>query len=149
MSDLIAAITLHQPFASLIAVGAKPYETRSWRAPASLIGQRVAIHAGKNRTEGADLIEELFEPWEDEPDPTFVALCVAGIGSPDDLPYGAVVCTAVLSRCVPTETVSLLEQDFGDLTPGRWAWRLDGVVEEAGAVLAAIDRSLLRGPGEL
>ena len=40
------AITLHQPWASLVAVGAKTVETRSWKPPC--IGERIAIQAGKN-----------------------------------------------------------------------------------------------------
>lgn len=40
------AITVWQPWASLIAIGAKPYEFRGWKPPKSLIGQRLAIHAG-------------------------------------------------------------------------------------------------------
>ncbi len=39
------ALTVYQPWASLIMAGAKPYEFRGWRAPRSLIGQRVVIHA--------------------------------------------------------------------------------------------------------
>ena len=41
------AITLHQPWASLIALGVKTVETRSWPASARLVGQTIAIHAGK------------------------------------------------------------------------------------------------------
>lgn len=43
------AITLHQPWASLIACGAKPYETRSFPPPAGLIGRRIAIHAAARK----------------------------------------------------------------------------------------------------
>ncbi|ARM12084.1 MULTISPECIES: ASCH domain-containing protein [Rhizobium] len=43
---MMKALTVWQPWASLIAIGAKPYEFRGWRPPASLIGQRLAIHAG-------------------------------------------------------------------------------------------------------
>jgi hypothetical protein len=45
------ALTLYQPWASLIMVGAKPFEFRGWnpreRGPAyaALIGQRIVIHA--------------------------------------------------------------------------------------------------------
>ena len=46
------ALTLHQPWASLIACGAKRIETRSWPPPKSLIGKRIAIHAGIG--DGAD-----------------------------------------------------------------------------------------------
>lgn len=41
------AITLHSPWAELIAYGGKQIETRSWPAPASAIGQPIAIHSGK------------------------------------------------------------------------------------------------------
>ena len=41
------AITLHQPWASLIALGIKTVETRSLPAPALLVGQTIVIHAGK------------------------------------------------------------------------------------------------------
>ncbi len=41
------AITLHQPWASLITLGVKTVETRSWPAPERLLGQTIAIHAGK------------------------------------------------------------------------------------------------------
>lgn len=39
------ALTIWQPWASLIIAGAKPYEFRKWRAPRSIIGQRIVIHA--------------------------------------------------------------------------------------------------------
>ncbi|MHB8272006.1 ASCH domain-containing protein [Bradyrhizobium sp.] len=41
------AISLWQPWASLIACGAKPFETRHWAPPRELIGQTIAIHAAK------------------------------------------------------------------------------------------------------
>ena len=40
------AITILQPYASLIVAGAKQYETRSWDTPYRGI---IAIHAGKNK----------------------------------------------------------------------------------------------------
>lgn len=55
------AISLWQPWASLIACGAKPYETRDWAPPASLIGQPIAIHAAKKIDRGAaEFAEELM-----------------------------------------------------------------------------------------
>ena len=41
------ALTLHQPWATLIALGIKTIETRSWPPPRNLMGQTVAIHAGR------------------------------------------------------------------------------------------------------
>src|SRR4051794_23151938 len=46
VSELVLpAITLWQPWACLIEIGAKRYETRSRPPPRKLIGQRIAIHA--------------------------------------------------------------------------------------------------------
>jgi hypothetical protein len=52
------AISLWQPWASLIACGAKPYETRSWAPPPDLIGQTIAIHAAKKIDKGAAAFAE-------------------------------------------------------------------------------------------
>jgi hypothetical protein len=56
------ALTIWQPWASLIMLGAKPYEFRRWnyalRAP-GLAGQRIVIHAGSrpiHRAEVRDII---------------------------------------------------------------------------------------------
>lgn len=43
------ALTIWQPWASLIIAGAKPYEFRGWRVPQPLIGQRVVIHAAARK----------------------------------------------------------------------------------------------------
>jgi hypothetical protein len=43
------ALTVHQPFASLIIAGAKPFEFRSRRPPAALIGKRIVIHASARK----------------------------------------------------------------------------------------------------
>lgn len=59
------ALTIWQPWASLIMIGAKPFEFRRWPAPKSLIGQRVVIHAGARAVrwvEVADLLARLGDP---------------------------------------------------------------------------------------
>lgn len=43
------ALTIWQPWASLIMAGAKPYEFRSWRPPAWLIGQQLVVHAAARK----------------------------------------------------------------------------------------------------
>lgn len=48
------ALTIWQPWASLIIAGAKPYEFRGWRAPRSLIGQRIVIHAAARKIDGEE-----------------------------------------------------------------------------------------------
>lgn len=42
----LRALTIWQPWAALIMIGAKPWEWRRWPAPENLIGQRMVIHAG-------------------------------------------------------------------------------------------------------
>lgn len=59
------ALTIWQPWASLINIGAKPFEFRRWPAPKVLIGQRVVIHAGARAVrwvEVADLLARLGDP---------------------------------------------------------------------------------------
>ncbi len=116
------AITLWQPWASLIAIGAKPIETRSWYAPQALVGQRLAIHAAA-RPVPASLIVELSATLKDH------GLLL------QHLPHGAIVATAILEWC---NRVVALENDwatttngrvvpvdlFGDFTVGRYLWKL-------------------------
>ena len=49
------ALTLWQPWASLVVAGAKPYEFRSWRPPASIVGERIVIHAGARKPNPAEV----------------------------------------------------------------------------------------------
>lgn len=63
------ALTIWQPWATLIAIGAKPYEFRGWVPPKSIRGQRIAIHAGARpvrKLEVVTLIQRLASQ-EDEP----------------------------------------------------------------------------------
>lgn len=48
------ALTIWQPWASLIISGAKPYEFRGWRPPASIIGQRIVIHAAARKIDAVE-----------------------------------------------------------------------------------------------
>lgn len=61
------ALTIWQPWASLIIIGAKPYEFRGHRPPQSMIGEPLVIHAGKRElvmAEVLELIERLGDPAE-------------------------------------------------------------------------------------
>ena len=57
----VKAITLHEPWASLIIDGHKTVETRSWAPPVNLIGHRIAIHAGKRKPRASEWPEEMRE----------------------------------------------------------------------------------------
>jgi activating signal cointegrator 1 len=111
------ALSLWQPWASLIALGAKQWETRSWymkhRGP-------LAIHAAQKWN------GELFQMGA-------VLLYAAGSGlyqEPDRLPRGAVLCIVEPEICLPTEKaikdglISDAERMFGDYRPGRFCTRL-------------------------
>lgn len=50
------ALTIWQPWASLIDVGAKPYEFRGWRAPRSIVGQRIVNHAAARKIDTEEVI---------------------------------------------------------------------------------------------
>ena len=101
------AISLWQPWASLIACGAKPFETRHWAPPRELIGQRIAIHAAKKIDKGAKAFAEDLMYGQHDPGGFDLAdkLAASMKGIPDELmglfgmaalPIGCVVCTAVL-----------------------------------------------------
>lgn len=102
------AISLWQPWASLIACGAKPYETRHWAPPRELIGQTIAIHAAKKIDKDAkSMAEELmYGQWQDYGGFELAdRLEASWSGAPDQLmgifgqalmPIGCVVCTARL-----------------------------------------------------
>lgn len=117
------ALTIMQPWASLIAVGAKLYETRSY--PISYRGQ-LAIHASRNIPEWAR--EELNQPNS----ALAKVLRLKGLRF-HYLPRGCVIAVVTLLGCARTEQyqhlpysdmISSNERAFGDWTPGRWAWQL-------------------------
>jgi hypothetical protein len=96
------AITIWQPWASLIAAGCKPFEFRSWQAPRTHHGKRIAIHAGAraaSRNEVRDLILRLqSSAWREtglvrEP---AIALLENALAALPAMPRKAVICTAQL-----------------------------------------------------
>lgn len=136
------ALSLWQPWASLIAVGAKRIETRHWQCPQVFVGQTVAIHAAK-RTRDLGLVD--FDPFRRTLEAAKLDdRLVAPEGMPRTmsvrymLPLGAIVATARIKRCAPItaegatalRTTQPDEHAFGNysLDEGpRWAWILDDV----------------------
>ena len=95
------ALTIRQPWASLIALGVKHIETRSWRASQSLIGQTIAIHAGKWQPEPGN---EYGTGWwwhDDCGDPIIVEQNPTNGWNQAPAPLGAIVATATLADCLP------------------------------------------------
>ena len=102
------ALTLTQPWASLVALGLKQVETRSW---ATRYRGPLAIHAAKGFPSSARQFAEVERALR---------------RIPGRLPFGAVLCTVDLVDCQPTQdiapTLTGLERLYGDYTWGRWAW---------------------------
>jgi len=106
-------ISLWQPWATLMAIGAKRNETRSWetshRGP-------LAIHAAKKWN------RELSDVCGTEPFSS--RLASVGMGA-HDLPFGAIVCTVKLVDCIRITSANAPtgdERAFGNYTPGRFMW---------------------------
>ena len=54
------ALTLKQPWAWAVAHAGKDVENRTWKPPQSVIGQRIAIHAGKAWSEASRWALQMF-----------------------------------------------------------------------------------------
>lgn len=121
------ALSLTQPWATLIAIGAKRVETRSW---STNYRGTIAIHASKG-----------MPRWAREfayADPAGSALNIAGIRLGGDcraLPRGAIIAVARLTGIAPTVDFVAMSQgllrheiDFGDYGPDRFGWVLTDVV---------------------
>ncbi|WP_458414545.1 ASCH domain-containing protein [Schinkia sp. CFF1] len=122
------AITIKQPWATLIALGEKKFETRSWQTK---YRGEIAIHAGKTIDKGAFDEVAIME-----------ALLRHGIKSKEELPTAAIIATVDLVEChkVTADYMSMYDEEkagtenglliegnewwFGDYTEGRYAWEL-------------------------
>ena len=119
----VKALSLHQPWATLIAAGVKNVETRSWPPPQSLIGHRIAIHAAKK-----------IVAFPDTPAYREVNGAVSNALGHDWLgriSTGAVVAVATLQNARQVQDDTVIPQGdellFGDFTLGRWMWELSNV----------------------
>jgi hypothetical protein len=129
------ALSLLQPWATLIAIGAKQIETRSWntayRGP-------LAIHASLSKRfismRSSDYVcgEEPFRSILTAEARRIVYAYPHPLESAKRiLPLGVVIATCNLVDVQPTHVISDAlsgqEAAFGDFTPGRFAWFLDNI----------------------
>ena len=99
------ALTICQPYAELIARGAKLIENRTWATPYR--GQ-LAIHAGKSRA------------WMDADDERLYP----------DMAFGAIVAVATLTDCIYLRDLPgrfLDDPRYADHAGGPWCWILENV----------------------
>lgn len=141
------AITLTQPWATLVAIGAKRIETRSW--PTSYRGP-LAIHAAKGWTPDdrqlchVSPFVSVLQPWKDAlPDADKLSIVSA-------LPHGVIVAVVHLETCwrfapdtwaqvkarSAKQQLPAYEAEFGDYTAGRFGFvlgRLQALAEPVAA----------------
>jgi hypothetical protein len=134
----IPAITLWQPWASLVAHGAKPFEFRSYPAPRALRGQRVAIHAGARAMklpELRELLDKLLsDAWREtgmirEPAIELIEAVFAGSAT---IPQSSIVCTATLGAPIRDEALATqlgvpLVNDSDRSEHSNWGWPLAAI----------------------
>lgn len=137
------ALTLHQPFASLIADKRKTCETRCWAPPVQHVGKHLAIHAGIIVDDDAALEFYPLKKPGDLPRGALVAVarlkCAFQVKAhrPHSVHrgdttgfYGTDVKVAVPGRVVgpwPREADYPIIDPFGDWERGRWIWMLEGI----------------------
>lgn len=117
------ALSIMQPWASLIAFGVKLIENRSWR-PSSMIGESFAIHASAKRDMDAfaDLRDGVLIDKDEWPFP---------YATVKDFPTGALLGTA---RIVTYVTNAYQIAEYTKVEQGRW------YTGEIGFVLADVRR---------
>lgn len=104
------AITLWQPWAWCIAHNDKRIENRGWAPPARIIGERIAIHAGKKFDQ--EVADHLLRN---------------GVIVPEEVALGAFVATAMVTGYATT-ALDAKRADQSFWWQGPYGWHLEAVV---------------------
>lgn len=112
MQRLYKALTICQPYASLIMFGDKRVENRSWHVDIKLLEKGLVIHAGKNR--------DWLDSWDGP--------------IPEPMPFGMLLGLVDVPACfhishiadgrVPESYAWLADHEHAT---GSWCWVLDNV----------------------
>ena len=109
--EILFALTIWQPWAHFLVTGAKRVENRDWPPPKALVGQWIAIHAGKRYDKsGAYQIRAELD---------------LDVPAADALPASAIVAVAVLDRVVTEDNDGLVWDDPWFV--GAFGWYLRDV----------------------
>jgi hypothetical protein len=112
------ALSLTEPWATLVITGEKENETRTWK---TAYRGTIAVQAAKS-----------FPPWAK----AYLAndffkskLARHEFHAPEDFSLGAIIGTVQIVEMIRTEDYArqiagAVELLFGDYEPGRWVWRL-------------------------
>lgn len=120
------AITLWQPWASLVAIGIKTIETRSWGVPHR---GPLAIHAAKRWDEEiAEACRQAMEELKKHGELLLRPECKLSGLLKFGGTLGCIVAVTLLVDCRQMRKApDAIEAAFGNFGPGRWGWMLDGV----------------------
>lgn len=126
------AVTVWQPWASLIAYGWKPFEFRGWRAPRAYVGKRIAIHAGVRKPRPQEITDLVMQLLSSEWRATGVNLdALPALNNwavdPRLLPLGFVVGTATLGEPIKNEELAAAMgvkwvNDSDRVGDSNWGW---------------------------
>lgn len=144
--DSLPAISLWEPYTSLIAAGVKRYETRDYPPPFRYIGRRIALHAAKRRPMRKDFDQGTFNAitealggfeWLIAPPRLGMVVCTAVIkgafrvnGVPNSVgivPFDQMRVTHASDIPVANGAVGIQTDPFGDYRMDRWCWDLADV----------------------
>lgn len=109
------AISIKQPWASLIAHGIKDIENRSWKCPQKYIGQRVLIHTSKTT------VKEGWKALTREQLKKVIPYKNKLYGDNEELPKGAIIGSVVIADCVQNHPSLWAEK-------GVWNWVLKDAI---------------------
>ena len=136
----LQALTLHEPWATLIANGTKTAETRGWAAPRNLVGAHMVVHAGKQVSRSA---QRMLHAGEVKPGHALAIVrlkaCVQVAWYEYDIhqrEYAVCERGFFWQEAFGTKREELATQStpyrvvtdhYGDFTRGRWLWVFDQV----------------------
>jgi hypothetical protein len=138
-------LTLTQPWASLVACGAKTIETRSWT---TRYRGKLLIHAAKGL---AGLTERAYRDLC-QTEPFIETLTAGGFAAPADLPRGAIVAVCNLADVQRIDIFNLPdepERSFGHYAADRYAWQLANVIRLPDPIPASGAQGLWTWTGNL
>ncbi len=134
MNQPIVALTLHQPWATLVAIGAKTFETRSW---GTVYRGPLIIHAGKLKEAIGNMENALALPMTVDGEAYTICLAIRNALRTErlllsNLTLGCAVALVDLVDCIKMTPDFIVAQSanellFGLWEPGRYAWKLANV----------------------
>ena len=133
-TSTIPSLSLHQPWATAIALELKRIETRSWRPPPKYCGQRIAIHAAKRRVRRDEVSDVVLKALADHELPLGAVVATARLQCAHEVAFNgsglSYLHPGVWQDCPhwrKEESMMVRPDSYGDFSTGRWLWFLDDI----------------------